>query len=467
MDDSAARRAALVAVTIISFATPFMISGVNVALPMISAEFGASAILLTWLSTSYTLASAVFLLPFGKLADIQGRKRVFLVGTGLYTVASFLCALVNSTGMLLTTRVIQGVGAAMVFATSAAILTSIYPPNERGKVLGINVAAVYLGMSVGPFLGGVMVEAWGWRSVFWANVPLGLGTVALAATRMRGEWVGSPDDPFDLAGSAVYGLAVVTLMMGFSQLPAARGAWLILAGIVAGAAFLARQGRIRYPVLDLRLFRGNRMFTLSSVAALIDYAATASVAFLLSLYLQYIKGLSPREAGMVLIAQPLMQAIFSPLAGRLSDRFEVRVVASGGMAFIVTGLVMLAFLGEATALGYVIAALLLLGFGFGFFSSPNTNAIMGAVERRSLGVASSLVGTMRVFGQMLSMGTAMILFAIHIGQEQITPEYYGQFLISTRTAFAIAASLCCVGLVFSVSRGKMHAAERAEPAQAR
>lgn len=467
MTDSAARRAALVAVTVMSFATPFMISGINIALPMIGAEFGASAILLTWLSTSYTLASAVFLLPFGKLADIYGRKRIFLAGTGLYTVASLLCALVHSTEMLLITRVIQGIGAGMVFATSTAILTSVYPPSERGKVLGINVAAVYLGTSVGPFLGGVMVEAWGWQSVFLANVPLGLATVALTVTRVQGEWVGSPGDTFDLAGSAVYGVAVVALMTGFSQLPAVRGAWLILAGLVAAAVFVVRQGRIAHPVLELRLFRGNRVFILSNLAALANYAATSSVAFLLSLYLQYIKALTPREAGVVLIAQPIVQCLFSPLAGRLSDRIEARVVASTGMAFTAIGLTMLTLLGEGTSQAYVIVCLLVLGLGFGIFSSPNTNAIMGSVERRYYGVASSMVGTMRVFGQMLSMGTTMILFALYIGQAQITPAYYDRFLVSTRTAFAIAAALCALGILASLARGRAHALEGPTPAGAR
>jgi len=353
-----------------------------------------------------------------------------------------------------------------VFATSAAILTSIYPTNERGKVLGVNVAAVYLGMSIGPFLGGIMVEAWGWRSVFWANVPLGVVTVGLTATRMRGEWVGSPDDSFDEIGSVIYGLTVVALMLGFSQLPALRGVWLILSGVAAGVAFLVREGRAPHPVLDVRLLRGNRVFALSSLAALANYAATASVTFLLSLYLQYIKALSPREAGVVLIAQPFMQAVFSPLAGHLSDRMEARVVASTGMAFTAAGLVMLTFLGDGTSLPYVVACLLVLGFGFGLFSSPNTSAIMGAVERRHYGVASALVGTMRVFGQMLSMGTAMILFALYIGQEQITPEYYGGFIASARMAFAISAALCAMGILASLSRGRTRVAEPAESAEA-
>jgi len=431
-----------------------MVSGVNIALPTIGEELGAGAILLTWLSTAYTLATGVFLMPFGKLADIRGRVRVFAAGTLIYTLFSALSALMSSAEALLAARVLQGIGAAMIFATSAAILTAIYPAHERGKVLGINVAAVYSGLSLGPFLGGAMVEAWGWRSVFWINVPLGLVTLGLTAGGTRNDRAESPEDSFDLSGALIYGLAVVALMLGFSRLPAWEGAALIAAGLAAGATFLVRQGRVSSPLLELRLFRGNRMFTFSSLAVLIDYAATASVGFLLSLYLQYIQGLSPREAGLVLVAQPVMQAVFSPLAGRLSDRVETRVVATGGMLLTVSGLTMLTFVGEDTRLGYVIACLLLLGVGFGFFSSPNTSAIMGAVERRFLGVASGVVGTMRVFGQMLSMGTAMILFALHMGQEEVTPALHGTFVSSVRQAFMISAGLCCVAVVISIARGK-------------
>lgn len=454
MNEAASRRAALIAMTLIAFATPFMLSGVNVALPTIGAEFGASALTLSWLSTSYSLATAVLMLPFGKVADIVGRKRIFLIGVAAYTIASALSALAPSVIMLLIFRIIQGCGAALIFGTSTAILTSVYPPEERGRVLGINVAAVYGGMSVGPLLGGLLVQGLGWRSVFWFNVPLGLITLAFTLWRVKGEWAGSPDDPFDLAGSAIYAVAVVALMIGFSSLPALKGALLILAGVAAGAAFLWRERRASHPVLELSLFRGNRVFVLSNIAALINYSATASISFLLSMYLQYNKGMSPSDAGIVLIAQPIMQTIFSPLAGRLSDRVETRIVASVGMACTAAGLVLLAFLSAATPLAYIIGALLLLGLGFGFFSSPNTNAIMSSVERRYYGVASGMVGTMRTFGQMLSMGIAMILFALFIGQAEITPEHYGRFLLSARTAFTIAAGLCALGVAASLARGK-------------
>ena len=454
MDDSSTRRTALIAVSIMSFLTAFMGSGMNIALPSIGREFSTDALLLSWLVTAYSLAAAVFLMPFGKLSDIYGRKRIFLIGTVLYTVACLLCALASSSVTLLLSRIVQGISGAMLFSTSTAILTSVYPPQERGKALGINTATVYTGLSMGPFLGGLLVSLWGWRSIFWTSVPLGLVTLVYSSQKLKGEWAGSPNEPFDLRGSAVYAVAVVALMLGFSKLPALGGVWLILGGLVTGVLFIGLEVRTQRPILETSLFRGHRVFTLSSIAALASYAATSSVTFLLSLYLQYIKALTPQQAGLVLVAQPLMQAIFSPMAGRLSDRMQARIVASAGMALNVVGLVMLSFLGNQTSLVYVVICLLLLGFGFALFSSPNVSAIMGAAEKRYYGMASSVVATMRTFGQMLSLGIAMILFGLYIGQVQITPEHYPAFLQSARTAFVISAILCFGGMFASLARGE-------------
>lgn len=462
VETPASRRAALIAVTMMSFASPFMLSGVNIGLPAIGTEFAASAVLLTWMSTAYSLATAVFLLPSGKLADIHGRKRLFVTGVAVYTLASVLCALAPSAPVLIAFRIIQGFGSAMILATSTAILTSIYPANERGRVLGINTAAVYLGLSAGPFLGGMIVESLGWRAVFWINVPLAALALAYTLTRVQGEWADSPEDRFDLRGSLVYALALVGLIVGFGQLPALRGVWIIIAGLVFGALFVRHQQRTASPLLDLGIFRGNRVFTMSSLAALVNYAATASVTFLMSLYLQYIKALTPREAGLILVAQPIVQTIFSPMAGRISDRIEARYVASLGMGFTVAGIVMLTVLSPESSLVYIIVSLIVLGFGFALFSSPNVSALMGAVERRHYGVASGLVGTMRTFGQMLSMAMVMILFSINMGQASITPEVYPQFMIATRTAFAISAVLCGLGVVASLARGRNQLAGQAQ-----
>lgn len=454
MDDTSGRRAALIAMTMVAFAMPFMMSGVNIGLPAIGRELNLSAIAQGWVSTAFALSTGVFLLPFGKIADIYGRKRMFIIGVVLVIVASVMSALAGSAAVLIGSRAFKGIGAALVFATSTAILISVYPPHQRGRVLGINVAAVYVGLSIGPFLGGIMVETLGWRSVLWFNVLLAVLALAFTLWKVKGEWADSAGEPFDLLGSAIYGVSVVALMIGFAQLPDLAGVWLILGGAIAGAAFLWRESRIPFPVLNLHLFRDSRVFTLSSVAALIDYASTFSATFLLSLYLQYIKALSPREAGAVLVAQPIVQAILSPIAGWVSDRIAVRWVASLGLALTLISLVMFTQLDADTTMGYVIACMVVLGLGFGFFSAPNTSAMMGAVRRRDYGVASGLVATMRTFGQMLSMGMVMILFGLFLGEAPIVPANYPQFLESVRVAFVVSSILCAVALVASLARGE-------------
>lgn len=449
------KRLVLLVTTVGSFLTPFLGSAVNIALPAISAEFNMTAVQLSWVATAFLLAAAMFLVPFGKIADIQGRKKIFLVGMFLHLVAASLSILVASTGWLITLRVFQGIGSAMIFGTSVAILTSVYPPGERGRVLGINVASVYTGLSSGPFLGGLLTQNFGWRSIFLASAILSALIITLTLWKLTDEWVGAHGEKFDLVGSLVYGLTLVAVMYGFSQLPSWLGAGLILAGSLLLLVFIWWESRVESPVLNMRLFRENRVFALSNLAALINYSATYAVSFLLSLYLQYIKGFTPQRAGLVLVSQPVMQALFSPLAGRLSDRVESRVVASTGMALITAGLAALAFLGADTPQALIVVVLMLLGFGFALFSSPNTNAVMGSVEKRFYGVASATLGTMRLSGQMFSIGIASLVFAVLIGKVQITPQYYPAFVTSIRAAFGIFAALCFGGIWASLSRGKL------------
>jgi MFS family permease len=242
-------------------------------------------------------------------------------------------------------------------------------------------------------------------------------------------------------------------MYGFSRLPSTLGVVLTAAGLLALAGFVSHELRVPAPLLDLRLFRHNRIFAFSNLAALFNYSATSAVAFLLSLYLQYIKGLPPQKAGFVLVAQPVVMALASPFAGRLSDRTEPRLIASLGMALTAAGLLLFTLLGPATGFPFIVGSLVLLGLGFGLFSSPNTNAIMGSVERKHLGVASAAVGTMRLTGQMMSAGTAMMIFALFMGRVPITPAVYPQFLRSARFAFAFFSALCVAGIFASLARG--------------
>jgi MFS family permease len=346
----------------------------------------------------------------------------------------------------------------MIFGTSMALLMSVFPAQERGKALGISVAAVYFGLSLGPFLGGVLTHSFGLRSIFLVNVPLGLMTIALVTFKLKGEWAEAKGEKLDLTGSFLYCLGLVAIMFGFSSfslLPRVLSGGLIFIGALGIVAFFRWEMKVRNPVLNIGLFRGNRAFTFSNLAALINYSATFAVAFFLSLYLQYIKKFDPQHAGSILVFQPVVMAVCSPFAGRLSDRIEPRIVASTGMALTATGLFLLAFLQWNTPLGLIIANLILLGLGFSLFASPNTNAVMSSVERKFYGVASGILGTMRLIGQMFSMGIAVLIFAIHIGHSQITPEYYPAFLTSVRTAFILFGSICSVGVFASLARGKV------------
>ncbi len=459
VESGSVKRITLFSVTLASFITPFDGSSVNIALPSIGKEFSMDAIALEWVSTAYLLASAMFLIPFGRLADIYGRKRLFVIGMLTFVVASFAMVLCRSGATLISFRVLQGIGAAMIFSTGMALLTSVFPNQERGKAIGISVAATYVGLSVGPFLGGFLTMQFGWRSIFFVNVPLGLAAVALVSTRLRQEWAEARGERFDLGGSIAYCLGLIAIMYGFSSfssLPTVASVALIIAGALAIVAFIRREMRVKNPVLNINLFRGNRAFSFSNLAALINYCATFAVGFFLSLYLQYIRRLDPEHAGEILILQPIVMAVCSPFAGRLSDRIEPRIVASLGMALTAAGLFSLIFIGSNTALEFILADLVLLGLGFGLFSSPNTNAVMSSVDKRFYGVAAATLGTMRLTGQTFGMGVAILIFAIHIGHTQITPEHYPDFLISMRSAFIFFSALCSAGIFASLARGKVH-----------
>ncbi len=454
-DEVATRRAVLVATTLTSFLTPFMDSGANVALPEISREFGMDAVELSWVRMAYLLAAAVFLVPFGKLADIYGRKRVYTFGTIIFILAALVTAFSTSTPMFLGGRVLQGLGSALIFGTGVAILTSAFPPGDRGRVLGINVAAVYLGLSLGPSIGGLLTAQFGWRSIFVVSVALGAIALAFIWRRLKGEWAEARGESFDLPGSLIYALSLVALMLGISRLPDPAAMALAGAGVLGLALLVAWEMRTPVPVLDIRLLRSNRTFAFSNLAALINYSATAATAFLLSLYLRYVQGLDAQTAGLVLIAQPVVQAVLSPLTGTLSDRIEPRIVASTGMALTALGLVLLVVITPTTPLWAIILRLGLLGLGFALFSSPNMNAIMGAVEKRQYGVASAMLATMRLMGQMFSQGIVTLLFALYIGRVEIAPENYPLFMTAARAAFGIFAVLCGFGVLASMARGKI------------
>ncbi|MGQ9546560.1 MAG: MFS transporter [Dehalococcoidia bacterium] len=453
--NGASKGAVLLVTTTAAFVFPFMSSAVNIALPRLGKELSLDAVMLGWIATAYLLSSAALLVPLGRIADIYGRKKIFTYGMVIFTLSSLLAAMASSANMLLSCRVFQGIGGAMLAGTAVALLTTVFPANERGKVLGINVAATYIGLSLGPILGGVLTQHLGWRSIFVLSALLGLVIIAVVLWQLKGEWTGAKGERFDFAGSMIYVLGLVALVYGFTILPEMSGAWLIVGGIIGLLAFVWWETRTRSPVLNMSLFRNSRAFTFSNLAALINYSATFAISFLMSLYLQYLKGFTPQSAGLILGAMPAMQAIFSPLAGRLSDRIEPKLIASAGMALTTVGLIIFIFVNEETSLKLIIGNLILMGLGFAFFSSPNTNAVMSSAPKTAYGVASATLATMRGVGMAFSMGVAMLMVALYMGRVQITPEYYSLFLQSLKTSFIVFAVLCFGGIFASLARGKL------------
>jgi len=452
-NNNSIRIVALLVATLANFLTPFMSSAINIALPAMGAEFSASAIILSWIPTAYLLAAAMFAVPFGRIADIFGMKRIFNYGVLIFTVSSLLSAVAPSAEILIIFRILQGIGSAMIFVTGLAIITSVYPPNQRGKAIGINIATVYIALSLGPVLGGIMTQYLGWRSLFYAMVPLCVIILALTYWKLKDEWAECKGEKFDIKGSIIYSIVLVLVMYGFSLLPSITGIILVVLGIIGFIGFLIFEMRVASSVLNVGLFK-NRTFAFSNLAALINYSATFAVTFLLSLYLQYIKALDPFSAGLILVAQPVMMAIFAPLAGRLSDKFVPQKIAALGMALSTVGLAIFTLINSQTSIGFITIGLIILGIGFGLFSSPNTNAIMGSVERRFYGVASAMVSTMRLLGQTLSMGLALMVFAIFIGNVAITQEQYPALLSSIHTVFIVCTIMCFVGIFAALSRQK-------------
>jgi MFS family permease len=378
-----------------------------------------------------------------------------LFGMLLFAVSSSLCTIANSGAMIISFRIAQGISCGMMISTSVAIITSVFPAEERGRAIGLNVAAVYLGLSVGPFLGGVLTQNLGWRSIFFISACLSVLVILLIFWKFKGEVTEPSAEKFDLIGSIAYSLSLLMILYSFTILPSMTGIILIVLGVLALLGFLWWEGKQVSPLLNLGLLRKNTVFIFSNLATLINYGATTAIVFLLSFYLQYIKGFNPQEAGFILLVQPLVMTMFSPFAGRLSDRVKPQFLASIGMAFNCAALLLFVFLNVTTSLGLIIGSLAIFGVGMGFFVAPNTNAVVSSVEKRLLGIASGTQATSRYIGMALSQGIVITLFSIYIGDTQITPENYSAFLASTKTGFIIFSILCFGGVFAQLAGGKV------------
>jgi len=445
----------IVAVT--SFMGTFLISSINIALPSIGKSFGLNSVALSWIVTAFLLATAMFLLPVGRWGDLTGIRRLYKVGLIIFTVSSLLCGLSPSGFWLILFRFLQGIGAAFTNTTGQAILVSAFLPKHRGRVLGISVSAVYLGLAFGPFVGGFMTQYIGWRFIFFLASALGIISSVIAFVFIdKDEPVVIEGKKIDFKGIIFYMLGLVGLVYGSSHIPSVSGWMMMGVAVVLLVVFWKLESKSLLPVIDIRLFTHNHLFAYSNLAALINYSATSAIVFFLSLYLQKVQGLSPRDAGTILIAQPVMMAVFSPLVGRLSDRIQPRYLSTLGMTMCGMGLIAFAFFNASTAHWVIIAFLMWVGLGFAFFSSPNMNTIMSSVDKSQYGLASGSAASMRVVGQIISMTIVTLFFAGKFGGKVIeaVPDFV--FIEAMKWGFICFSVLSVVGIYFSYNRGQIN-----------
>ncbi len=443
---------------------------VTIAIPSIASSIKLGLETVVWIPLAYLLLLTVLLINAGRLADLRGRKRAYILGFIIFTTGSVLCG-ASATGLqLVMFRAVQGVGAAFIASNAAAIVTDAFPSSERGKALGINATAVYGGLMTGPVIGGILVQSFGWRSIFYVNVPIGIAVVTLATLRLKDTRAKIEGEGFDFAGAGTLSLALASLLValtlggGFGWLSSPI---LVLLLLSAGAflLFIYVEGRLaRFPTFQLRMFANNRMFAAANTAAFLSYIAVTGVTFLTSIYLQDVKGLDPQEAGILLIVMSTAMALLSPVSGWLSDRFGSRLLGSAGMIIVSLGLILLSRLSIDSSAEDVVVGLLVIGIGFGLFSSPNTSAVMGSVQRSELGVAAGTLGTMRFMGQ--SMGLALVgagiasalapeaILQLLAGLGADNPVAREEFIIGMKDVFAVSALVAAIGTVASLVRGR-------------
>lgn len=451
-ENPTARYVVLIIVCISSFLTPVSLSGSFVAVPAISEDLHVSAVYASWIPASFLLSNLLMMLPAGRLADQYGRKRIFLSGGVLFSVGSLIAGFSQNIEMLLFSRVIQGISSAMFFTTGMAIITSVFQQG-RGAALGWLVSSIYLGLSCGPLLGGWVTEHFGWQSVFWFPLPLVLIVLVLAALKMKGEWRSAQADRLDFIGTGYMAIGMIGIFVGISLIPDWRALVWLGFGLVFTAIFIRHCYTAPSPLVRLNLVLGNKPFSRALAASIMVYASNYGLVFLLSLYLQYNRGMTPTQAGQILMVQAIVMTLLAPLAGRLSDRYRPRMLATLGCLSMVLGLALLVMtIGPTTSIWIILICLAAFGVGFGMFSTPNTNSVLGSVPPERLGMSSALLNLSRLLGQMFGTAVITLLMSIMIGQSKITPEHYAGLMEVVRWAVGLSLIFALAAAYFSKER---------------
>ncbi len=449
---------------------------VNISLPTIMADFKASLAVSEWIILSYLLVITGLLLPFGRLADMTGRKKVFRLGFLIFSLGSGLCALSQSPAQLIFFRALQAVGAAMLMSNSFAIITAVFPTEKRGRALGIVGTVVATGFTVGPSLGGFLVNAFGWRSIFYINIPVGLVGIIMT-TCIINEQLVSPTlgqkKSFDFPGAALIIIGLSALLLGLTTGQAGRWGTPLVVCELALAAFTLTlvpvwEARTPQPLIDLKLFN-NRLFSFGNLAGFLSFLAISTNAFLMPFFLQLALGYNPFEAGLLMTPTALAIAVVAPISGWLSDRTDPRILSTLGLAINACAMFWLGMLTAHSSYHDVLIRLVLLGIGQGLFQSPNNSSVMGSVPREYLGIAGGFLSMMRNIGQVVGIAMAGSILAgtmvkvtghasfhaLHAGDSvaQRAPVL-AAFMHGMNRAYLVAALICFLGMWTSLVRGK-------------
>ncbi len=452
-----------VAVGLGTFMSALDTSIVNTILPVITRALGSPLTNTQWVVTTYLLVVSGFLLAFGRLGDLSGHKRLCLAGFAAFALGSALCGLAGSVVALVLSRAFQALGAALLFANGPAILTHNFPPTQRGRVLGLQATMTYLGLTLGPSLGGWLAGAWGWRAVFTINVPLGLAALVLGWRVIPADSPARRGEGFDAPGAALLVVGLVALLLGLNRGSAwgwgsAQVIGLIVGAVAVLAVFLFWERRAASPLLDLGLFR-RRLFAAALASAVMNYICTYTITFFLPFYLIQGRGLASAQAGAILTAQPAMMALVAPISGALADRIGSRLLATAGMVVLMAGLIALAQVGGATPLSTVVGLLMVTGLGIGLFTSPNTSTLMGAAPRQRQGVAAGILATARNVGMVLGVGLAGAIYNTLLAQQPA----HAATLAAMRAVYAPAAGIALLAALTSAVRGNEAAGPSAIP----
>lgn len=453
-EKSTVAKLALIIVCMGSIIGPLGMASVNIAIPNLAADLQANAKMVSWLPTLFILSTVIFMLPASKLADNYGRKRIYTYGLALNAFSSFMCALGTSIEWVLFWRFVQGGGSAMIFGTGVAIITSVTPSHKRGAALGVAAACVYIGLSIAPAVGGWLTELWGWRSVFLFQAPIVIALLLLIKMRLSGEWKNEEKTRYDWWGTGIFAVFSSSLVYGLSILPNIFGIMMLGLSAISLALFILHQSRSRRPLIRVQMFRESRVFSMSLTTSLLMYASNFPLAFLMSLYLQYVKGLSPSHAGQIILLQAVSMAIMAPLSGKLADRFQSRLVATLGCVIVACGLLVLSLMNTNTSVTYIASSLLLIGVGFGLFSTPNNNAIMGSAKSHEVGVASASMNLSRTIGNLFGMSLVNLMVHYYLGDAQFTQEQNPALVHTIEMALSMSLAFVVVACVMSAFRGK-------------